>query len=75
MGADPQPGGQILGALASYGFAEIVRFPHQARPCVVARGCVGPGSTSQTLWQSLERDEQEAFIALMATLSFRAARS
>ena len=74
MGADSQPGGHVLSALASHRFAGAVRFPHQTRPPVVATSFTRARATSGTPWQSLERDEQEAFIALMAQLSLRAAR-
>lgn len=75
MGTNPQPGRQILGTLGAYGFTEIVRPPLRARPPVVARGFTRPDATPQAPWQSLARSEQEAFITLMAELSYRAARS
>ena len=74
MGTYPQPGRQVLGSLGAHGFAGIVRLPHQAGTPVVARRFARPDATPQALWQDLAHSEQEAFITLMAELSYRAAR-
>jgi len=74
VGADSQPGGHFLSALAPNGFTETICSPHQARPAADTRGVTAAGATSQTPWQSLTHDEQAALIALMAELSLRIAR-